>query len=115
MPPTRGEDNGQTRARPRLALQRFENNVLGAVPQHVLAERTQLIAAFDHRQKMISGELADLAGEVHAAIGEQNLGLADAAGIEDDLARRRIAGVVLKAQPEIELAERNPAAFAAPA
>src|ERR1700727_2575624 len=82
----------------RVALQRFEHDVLGAVPQHVLAERTQLIAAFDHGQKMTAGELADLAGKMHAAIGEQNLGLADAAGIEDDLARRRIAGVILEAQ-----------------
>jgi hypothetical protein len=32
---------------------------------------------------------------VHAAIGQQDLGLADAAGIKDDLAGRGIAGVVL--------------------
>ncbi len=64
---------------------------------------------------MVAGELAHLAGEMHAAIGEQDLGLADAAGIEDDLARRRIAGVVLVGDAEIEIAERHPDALAAPA
>ena len=64
---------------------------------------------------MVAGELADLAGEMHPAIGEQDLGLADAAGIEDDLAGRGVAGVVLVADAEIELAERHPDALAAPA
>src|ERR1700744_109765 len=64
---------------------------------------------------MIAGELAHLAREMHAAIGEQNLGLADAAGIEDDLARRGIAGVVLVGDAEIEIAERHPDALPAPA
>src|ERR1700679_1288418 len=93
------------------ALDRFEQNILGAVPQHELAERTHLIAAFNDRQKMISRELTDLAGETHIAVGEQDLGFADAAGIEDDLTRRRIAGVVLVAQPKIEIAKRDPAPF----
>ena len=53
---------------------------------------------------MVAGELAHLAGEVHAAIGEQDLGLADTARVEDDLARRRIAGVVLISDAEIEIA-----------
>src|SRR6187431_656842 len=52
---------------------------------------------------------------MHAAIGQQDLGLADAAGIEDDLARRRIAGVVLEADAEVEVAERKPDRLAAPA
>src|SRR4029078_3506889 len=64
---------------------------------------------------MVAGELTHLAGEVHAAIGQQDLGLADAAGIEDDLARRRIAGVVFVCNPQIEIAERHPDPLAAPA
>ena len=64
---------------------------------------------------MIAGELAHLAGEMHAAIGEQDFGLADAAGIEDDLAGRGIAGVVLVGDAEVEIAERHPHALAAPA
>src|ERR1700679_2944205 len=97
------------------ALDRFKQNILGAVPQHQLAERTHLIAALDDRQKMISRELTDLAGETHIAIGEQDLGFAGAAGIENDLDGRRIAGVVLVAQPKIEIAELEPAPFPAPA
>ena len=34
----------------------------------------------------MSGELADLAGEAYAAIGQQDFGLADAARIQDDFA-----------------------------
>src|SRR4030081_1975110 len=64
---------------------------------------------------MVAGELAHLAGEMHAAIGEQNLGFADAAGIEDDLAGRGIAGVVLVRDAEIEIAKRHPDPLAAPA
>src|ERR1700731_2868101 len=80
----------------------------------MLAERTQLLAAFDDRQKVVARELADFAGETHIAVGQQNLSLADAAGIEDNLARRRIASVVLVFQTEIELAEGNPAPFPTP-
>src|SRR5512143_3320623 len=64
---------------------------------------------------MVAGKLADLAREMHAAIGQQDLRLADAAGIEDDLAGRGIARVVLVADAEIEVAERHPNALAAPA
>lgn len=64
---------------------------------------------------MIAGELAHLAGEVHAAIGEQNLGFADPAGIENDLAGRGIAGVIFKADAKIKITERHPDPLAAPA
>src|SRR4029077_12515698 len=66
-------------------------------------------------QEMISGKLADLAGEAHAAVGQQDFGLADAARIQDDFTRRRIAGLILVAKSEVEIAERNPARFPAPA
>src|SRR5580692_3949308 len=96
-------------------LNRFEQNVLCAVPQHEFAQRPYLIAAFDDGQKMIAGKLADFAGEADIAIGEQNFSLADAARIENDLAGRGIAGVVLVAQAEVEVAERDPTTFPAPA
>src|ERR1700722_3870667 len=95
--------------------ERFEQDILSAVPQHVFAERTYVLIALYDRQKMISRKLADFAGEMHPAIGQQDFGLADAARIENELARRRIAGVVLVMQAEIELAEGDPAALAAPA
>src|SRR4029079_13554498 len=64
---------------------------------------------------MIAGELSHLAGEPHAAIGEQDLSLADATGIKDDLTRRRIAGVVLVSDAEVAIAERDPHRLPAPA
>src|SRR6267378_7385257 len=64
---------------------------------------------------MIAGELAHLAGEMDAAIGQQDFGFADAAGIKNDLAGRGIAGVVLVRDAEIEIAERHPDPLAAPA
>jgi hypothetical protein len=63
---------------------------------------------------MVAGELSDLAGEADAAIGEQDLGLADAAGVEEELARRRIARGILIAEAEVEIAEPDPARLAAP-
>ena len=51
---------------------------------------------------MIAGQLPHLAGEMHPAIGQQDFGFADAAGIEDDLTRRGIARVVFIADAEVE-------------
>src|SRR5262245_34986893 len=64
---------------------------------------------------MIAGKLADFAGKRDGAVGQEDFRLADAARIKNDLARRRIAGVVLVSQPEIIVAKRDPATFAAPA
>src|SRR5580698_4065302 len=64
---------------------------------------------------MIARQLTHLAGEMHAAIGQQDFRFADAAGIENDLAGRRIAGVVLVRDAEIEIAEGHPDPLAAPA
>src|SRR5260370_23684483 len=64
---------------------------------------------------MIAGKLSHLARKMHAAIGQQNFGFADAAGIEDDLAGRGIAGVVLVTDAKIESSERHPDPLAAPA
>src|SRR5439155_18887745 len=86
-----------------------------ALPQHHLAERAEMIEPVDDRQEMVAGELTDLAGETYRAIGEQNLGLADPAGMQDDLARRRITRSVFISEAEVERAERDPARLAAPA
>src|SRR5437764_13662561 len=63
---------------------------------------------------MVAGELADLAGEADRAIREEDLSLADAAGIEEDLPRCRKARRVFVAEAEIERAERDPAGLTAP-
>src|SRR5271156_5134091 len=64
---------------------------------------------------MIARELPDFRGEAHAAIGQQDLGLTDAAGIKNDLSRRRKTGVVLISDLKVVIPERNPYPFAAPA
>src|ERR1700689_3825817 len=64
---------------------------------------------------MIARELTHLAGEMHAAIGQQDFRFANAAGIKNDLAGRRVAGVVLVRDAEIEITEWHPDPLAAPA
>src|SRR4051794_38083693 len=63
---------------------------------------------------MVAGELAHLAREPDRAVGQQDLRLADPARIHQHLTRRREAGVVLVAEAEIELSERDPARLPAP-
>src|SRR4051794_11497682 len=63
---------------------------------------------------MVAGELADLAGKADRPVGEQDLRLADPARVQQYLTRCREAGVVLVAEPEVEVAERDPARLAAP-
>src|SRR5260370_9880 len=96
-------------------LRSLEADFLRALPQHGPAQRGQILKTRGQRDEVIARELAPLAGEVHAAIGQQNLGFADAAGVKNDLAGRRIAGVVLVRDAEIEIAERHPDPLAAPA
>src|SRR6266852_5781340 len=64
---------------------------------------------------MVASELADLAGEANAAIGDEDLGLADASRVDNDLAGCREARVVLVVEAKIKIAERDPARLAAPA
>src|SRR6267142_2666679 len=71
----------------------FESDVLRAFPQD---------------------ELADLAREDSRPVREQDLGLAEPAWVKQELAWRRVARVVLVAEIQGELAERNPGGLAAP-
>src|SRR3990167_1523691 len=85
------------------------------MPEAELAEIGERLAALGDCQEVVAGELADLARETDAAIGDEDLGLADPARIDDDLAGRRIAGVVLVFDAEVAVAEGDPAPLAAPA
>ena len=86
---------------------------------HLSTARSCRVGSFSRpggqRDEMVAGELSHLARKMHAAIGQQDLGFADTAGIEDDLAGRRIAGGVLVGDAEVEITERHPDALAAPA
>src|SRR5712692_9564362 len=99
----------------RCSFRRLEDDVLRALPQHRVPHRAQLLASGLDGEEVIAGELADLAGETGRAVREEDLGLAEAAGIEQDLAGRGMAGMVLIADAEVVVAERDPARLAAPA
>src|SRR5919109_5489566 len=92
-----------------------EDDVLGALPKGLLAQRAEVVVALDDRQEVVPGKLADDAREQAAAVRQQDLGLAEAAGVEQDLARRGVARVVLEPEAHVELAERDPRRLAAPA
>ena len=74
-----------------------EDDVLGTVPERHLAERPEVLIALENGQEVVAGELADDAREPAAAVRQEDLGLAKAAGVEEDLAGRGVAGVVLEA------------------
>jgi len=56
---------------------------------------------------VVARELSGLAREAGLAVGEEDLGLADAAGVEEDLARPGVARRILEADAEVEVAERD--------
>src|ERR1700761_5744562 len=64
---------------------------------------------------MIAGELANLAGEAYAAVGQQYLRFAETAWIEQHLAGCREARLVLGGHAHVGLAQRNPNRLTAPA
>ena len=99
----------------RRSFRRLEDDVLRALPQHLAPHRAQLLASGLDGEEVVAGELADLAGKTGRAVWEEDLGLAEATGIEQDLARRGMAGVVLIADAEVVVAQRNPAGLTAPA
>src|SRR5204863_1316778 len=98
----------------RAALALREDDLLRALPEKAPSERSQVLVALDDRREVVAGERARLAREADVTVGEQELRLADSAGIEDDLARIGVARGVLGSDPEVEVAHRNPTALAAP-
>ena len=82
---------------PRLALLgTLEHYILSAFPEDELPQLSQVFASFGYRQEVVAGQLADDAREARTAVGEEDLRLAVTAGVEEYLAGRREAGVVLE-------------------
>src|SRR6266581_3822367 len=99
----------------RRSSDRVKADLLRPSPQHELAEVFQPVVAVVDRGEVVARELAHLAPENRRAVGKEDLGLADASRVEQQLPRRGMAGVVLVTEPEVELAERDPGRLAAPA
>src|SRR5262249_11786220 len=94
---------------------RLDPDVLRAFPQTLLSHpAAPLIAAHD-ADKVVAGQSAKLAGEGARPVRKQDLGLAVAAGIKEDLTRSGITRGVLPGHLELEVTQRNPACLAAPA
>src|ERR1700754_3480834 len=94
-----------------------EQDVEGAFPKDVFAERAQLVGAVDDRQEVVARQLPDDRGELRAPVREENLGLAQPAGVPEDLARGGVRRGVLRlaVEADVEVAERDPRGLAAPA
>src|SRR5262249_21486963 len=73
-----------------------------------------MLGSLDDGQEVIASQLSDLAAESHAAIGQQDLGLANAAGMEEELTRDGVARRVLVAEAEVKSTEWDPACLSAP-
>lgn len=84
-----------------IALDFAEPDVLRALPKHFPSQCGELVEPFRDGQEMVAGKLAHLAGKVDAAIGKQDFGFAEAAGIKDELSGRRVARGVFKSQAKI--------------
>src|ERR1700682_2463965 len=65
--------------------------------------------------EMVARQLAHLASDNRGAVRKQDLGFADAARIQQQVSGRGVARVVLVAEVEVEVAERNPGCLSAPA
>ena len=97
----------------RLAL--GERDRLRAFPERQPAELVQVLLSLDDGCEVVASERPRLAPERAGAVWEEQLGLADATRVEQQLARRRIRRCVLRPDAEVELAERDPVRLAAPA
>ena len=84
-----------------LGLTLAERDRLCALPERQAAELGQLLEAFHDGREVIPRERAGLRSEGAVSVGEEELGLRDAAGEQQQLARRRVAGRVLRSESEI--------------
>src|SRR5581483_9989344 len=101
--------------RPRRALALPERDRLRTLPEREAAELGEALPSLDDGREVVAGERARLRGERAVAVREEQLRLADAAGVEQQLAGSRVAGGVLGADAELADAPRYPVRLAAPA
>src|SRR5688572_22600546 len=95
-------------------LNLFYNEVLRALPEREAADLGEVLVAFGDGREVIPRKLADLAGEEARAVRKEDLHLGDASGIDEDLPRRRVTGVIFEVDAETLLPHRDPGGLAAP-
>ena len=78
--------------------------------EHRATEFVEPLFSGGDGQEVVAGELTRLAREAHGSVSQQDLGLADAARVEDNLPRRGIARCVAEASPEFAMARAAAAA-----
>src|SRR5690606_14711297 len=102
------------------ASRQLEGDVLRTFPEGLEPKCAQVFTALDDGQKVISSQLPQLAGEAAGTVGHDDFRLAVPAGVEQNVAHRRMAGVILEAHRRASVVQLivphgHPAAFAAPA
>src|SRR6476661_5009020 len=106
----------RARARPPpRGLGLAERDLLRAFPEGEAAELWQLLRALDERCEVVRPQMPGLRRERAVAVRKEQLGLALPARVERELARVRVGGGVLGADPEVAVAPRDPVRLAAPA
>src|SRR4051794_20885547 len=92
-----------------------EGDLLRALPQRAAAELLQLLLPLDERREVVRPQVPRLRRERAVPVREQQLGLALAAGVQRELARVRVRRRVLRPDPEVAVAPRDPVRLPAPA
>src|ERR1019366_6888502 len=93
----------------------FKENILSTFPQDTASQFAQVFVALDDSEKVVAGQLSNFTGETGTSIGKEYFGLSITAGVEQELAWCRMAGMVLEdADAEVALSQWYPASFAAP-
>src|SRR5689334_8287217 len=64
---------------------------------------------------MVAGQLPHLGSKAARSIREENLGLAVATGVEEDLTGSGVTGRILEADTKLKISEGNPRRLTAPA
>src|SRR5688500_12570208 len=71
--------------------------LLGTFPQHAASHLRELLLAAGQCGEVVPGKLPDSGAEAAGAIREEDLALADVAGVDEEIARRGMRGGVLEA------------------
>src|SRR4029453_1565052 len=93
----------------------LEEDRLSPFPEHQPADLLQMLPPVHDRGEVIARQLTRLAREARLAVRGEDLRLADAARVNQQLAGAGVARRVLEADAEVELAERYPRCLARPA